>query len=142
MKDRIKLSFADRSLWYWNHDGNKTYCRIPCRVNIGYISENFVSKLQKLFPKIEGYTSLTGTLYFNVRGKAKLHPDDKYKKSLGMHIAESRAKAKAYSVANRIACVLCDMLSEQLDQVQAFTVESCDQYEHELDHVDYLIENG
>lgn len=139
--NKIKLSFGDRNNYTWVENENATVCRIKCEIKIDNVCDKYQDKLQKLFPHIS-FNYFNNIIRFTSTGVAKLSPDDKYNKTLGRHIAEARAKQKAYSVANRVIRTYYDILNEDMDVLYDFIGESTYQYAHEEEHIEYLIEKG
>lgn len=134
--DKIKLSFPSKENYKWVINNNTVVCIMNCFVNL-YVSEhNYENKIKQKFPKVKfNYDGF----WFNVAGVAKLNPNDEYDEVLGKHLAEARAKEKAYSVANRVACLYHELICADLAAVEDFTEDTCYQYEHEGNHINYLI---
>lgn len=135
--DKLKLSFGDRENYTWIINGNTTVCKMQCKVFIPWSCiEPYFNKMNRLFPNIKyAYYGFD----FISTGVAKCSGEDEHNEVFGKHLAEARAKQKAYSLANRIICTLYEFISEDLDVMYKFTEDTAYQYTHEGKHINWLI---
>lgn len=97
MRNRVKV--VDTKFCVDNKKGVVT-CVLKCDMQMSKQEKVwqgiFAEIWEKRFPHVCGY----GT--FNVKAKAKCNPSDTFDEVKGKKIAESRAKAKMYSIAYRV----------------------------------------
>ena len=81
-----------------------TICRISCRIPLAKLSLITDEEKYNLAKKFKAKVTPDGNIEFTCHGVARCCVDDseKYDYTLGCHIAESKAKQKAYSKAERI----------------------------------------
>lgn len=82
--------------------GNKTIYKLPYRINFSYDEgnrnvRNILIPIIEAIAKVQGF-KLQGTAV----GIATCHAKDIYDKTIGLRLAESKAKQKAYKRATRI----------------------------------------
>ena len=138
--DNIKLSFGDKKNYQWIVKNNTIVCNIECNINIPVDYYNaHVRTLERLFPKIDFYYDL---IRFTVKGVAKCAPEDKYDEVLGKHIAEAKAKQKAYSIAYRIFNYISNAIDDDMNSMDMFISDMFYQKGHELEHIEFLTTQG
>lgn len=105
-KTEIKLSFYDTS---WIVNGPATVCRIECSLPLGgdIFNMYFMETLMKRFPLVDFNFDHA---QFISTGISKTHPNDVNNELIGRRLAESRAKMKAYQLAQRILTFIADYL--------------------------------
>jgi hypothetical protein len=136
--NKIKLSFPNKEYGYnWIINDKAVICGLRCKVNI-HINGEYINKLRRLFPNV---SCTWETIIFDVTGIAKCHANDTYNEEYGRKLAESRAKEKAYSIANRFVCAYYNMVMEDFSDISDFIDEMARQYSHEQGHIEYLIDN-
>ena len=139
--NKIKLSFSDKKNYKWIVNGNATVCMIECYVSFNEDFYNlYEHKLKRLFPKVRFY-AYCDRLYFTVTGVAKRNTLDVSDEILGRHLAEARAKSKAYSIANRFINTYLDFIYADLNNIEQFSKETNYQRTHEKQHINWLL-NG
>lgn len=97
----MKLTFLAKSFMQRN---STTICRISCRIHLAKLSLVTDKEKYNLAKKFKAKVTPDGNIEFTCHGIARCCVDDaeKYDYTLGCHIAESKAKQKAYSKAERI----------------------------------------
>lgn len=92
------LNFSEPS-FYIDEKERVVVCTIKCRIN-RYDHPAWRLMYPELwkpkFPKINDDD------YFMVKGRARCHIEDTWDESLGKHLAESRAKFRAYLLASKV----------------------------------------
>lgn len=74
--------------------------------------------IKDYFPNV----NFTGkTILFNTEGVAKCLPEDTFDEKTGLHIAESRAQQKAYSIASRLYYCFNLLLAEKVNTLALLT---------------------
>lgn len=78
---------------------------------------------------------------FEIKAKARVHPDDKYSPELGRKIAEARCKEKAFSKASRVYACCADAIVKAYKEL-TFSSRACFECEMKEDaHLDVLLNN-
>lgn len=97
----MKLTFLAKS--FMQRD-SATICRVGCKIPLATLSLVTDEEKYNLAKKFKTKVTPDGNIEFTCHGVARCCVDDaeKYDYILGCHIAESKAKQKAYSKAERI----------------------------------------
>lgn len=97
----MKLTFLAKD--FMQRD-SATICRVSCRIPLAELSLVTDKEKYSLAKKFKAKVTPDGNIEFICHGVARCCVDDaeKYDYTLGCHIAESKAKQKAYSKAERI----------------------------------------
>lgn len=76
---------------------------------------------------------------FEIKAKARVHPDDKYSPELGRKIAEARCKEKAFSKASRVYACCADAIVKACKELTSSSRACFDCEMREDDHLDTLL---
>lgn len=135
----IKVSYVKGDLKYYIH-GTTTVCTLKFTIiGLQELLDFLPYEEYKRISKKLGNQLLPFT-YFTVKGVAKCNSEDTYSEQKGLHIAETRAKAKAYHKAQKvlkeIAASLCSIWQDTLKaKSNCFMIE-----QQELKHLTDLCE--
>lgn len=132
-----KLTWVETKTQNFYQSKNATVAEVACRLQVEKI--NFVPDqvlydiVEKYFPAVDPYD-----YSFTVKGVSKCDPADNYNVTIGKHIAESRAQAKAYCIAARILDRVADFIVDSLNVTNYVlsncvdSMEACDKHADKL----------
>lgn len=122
-----------------------TVCKLNCKIDIRHFSlfyglnhqmaEKFIKYVNEL-----GMTYSHDGLYFSTKGLARLNSEDTYNEVVGERISLSKAQTLAFSKANRMYCMLGNLVEAALDELDVKVDGTCNVCEHCENHVNELIE--
>lgn len=112
----MKLRFYNERKWF-NHKTNQSVCMFTVVLINGEEMNNIpwtaVHNVLKTYDYL--YVNSLNELCFDIEAYSKAHPNDEADKDLGIHIAESRAKYKAYERGYRIISNIYDTIRNILN---------------------------
>lgn len=76
---------------------------------------------------------------FEVKAKARVHPDDKYSPKLGRKIAEARCKKKAFDKASRVYAYQAGVIAKAYKEIASSSKACFDCEMIEDSHLDVLL---
>ena len=134
----MKLTFLDKS--FVKQVSSTTVCRITCRIPLSklpFVDEKEKSNLAKRF---KAKVTPDGNIEFTCYGVARCCVDDteKYDYTLGCHIAESKAKQKAYSKAERMLADCVTKVNDVWSALYKSTNKLHELSTYELTHIENL----
>lgn len=138
MRNRINV---EKKSFFIDEEAGVTVCELTINMQLYKHPAFYVLKREmwkNRFPKIRK----SGV--FKVRAKARLNKidGDTYNKTIGMRVAESRAKAKAYNIARRIYTLCYNYFNNMADSCY-ITGRACEEeYKHEIEHINHIITNA
>lgn len=118
-KDR--MSFVDLKYFI---NGNVVVCQITVNLNLNIGSSAAV-----------GVGLMEKDCVRTFTGKAKVSHGDKYDEKLGMHIAESKAKKKAYNFTKRQLAKILNNKRNFLNNIERYYQQMIKLEEREIEHI-------
>lgn len=133
----MKLTFLDKQ---FKQNAGNTVAIITCRLHVGdiYLDYKKYYDLPKIFKA--SWSEIGNDLEFKCFGVAKCCVDDaeKYDPVLGRHIAETKAKQKAYSKAERILRYYLKAYQQTTKDLSDSVTRMHDLHAYELAHMEKL----
>ena len=133
----MKLTFLAKS--FMQRD-SATICRISCKIPLATLSLVTNKEKNNLAKKFKAKVTPDGNIEFTCHGVARCCVDDaeNYDYTLGCHIAESKAKQKAYSKAERIMYYYQDKADKMYVLFKSAVERLHTLSTYELTHIDKL----
>ena len=131
----MKLTFLDKK---FKQNAGNTVAIITCKLHLSGIYLDY--RKYRDIPKIFKASWRGGDIEFRCFGVAKCCVDDaeKYNPVLGRHIAETKAKQKAYSKAARILNLYLENFKKTTKDLLNSVTRMHDLYAYELAHMEKL----